>query len=392
MPNRTKPARLVLRPARAGDRPALWVIIDRRREIGTSARAEERGKAEKALARYLDQRDQPPARLNIRDPDAILIADVLDEYQTERAGVGNRAIRIATAVLKLLEFFGAATLGTITPERCDSYVAWRTQQRDARAKHGPGRLISVQTARVELGTLKAAAQWRLKNGRLDRPVPVKMPPMGHARERHLTRAEAARLLAGALGFYLTGATSIATRVTVWRWRRDPRCINRHVARFILLGLYTATRHSAIRRLQWMPNTAGGWIDLDAQIIYRRAQRATDTAKRKPPLPMPARLLPHVRRWHGHGGRFLIEYDGEPIGPIRTAWEGARQLAHLGADVTPHILRHTCATWLLQAGETEWAVAGVLGCSPEIVRATYGHHARSGLRVTLDAFSARQRRS
>ena len=38
-------------------------------------------------------------------------------------------------------------------------------------------------------------------------------------------------------------------------------INRHLARFILIGLYTGTRHDAILKLQWLPSTSGGWFDL-----------------------------------------------------------------------------------------------------------------------------------
>jgi integrase len=32
----------------------------------------------------------------------------------------------------------------------------------------------------------------------------------------------------------------------------------------------------------------------------------------------------------------------------------------GADVTPHILRHTCTTWLMQKGVNLWDAAGFLG--------------------------------
>jgi hypothetical protein len=65
------------------------------------------------------------------------------------------------------------------------------------------------------------------------------------------------LLAGALGFDRRGV-------------RHRAKINRHLARFILIALYTGTRHDAILRLQWIPNTAGGWIDLASGVIYRRA--------------------------------------------------------------------------------------------------------------------------
>ena len=42
-------------------------------------------------------------------------------------------------------------------------------------------------------------------------------------------------------------------------------------------------------------------------------------------------------------------------------------------MTPHVLRHTRATWLMKAGVDMWEAAGALGMSPEMVSRTYGHH-------------------
>jgi len=237
--------------------------------------------------------------------------------------------------------------------------------------------VSASTARRELVVLSAALRWCWREGKLDRPIPVTLPAQSEPRERHLTRTEAAELLWGALGFDATG-------------KRHPFRINRHLARFILIGLYTGTRHDAILRLQWMPNTSGGWIDLKAGVIYRRPKGVVESGKRRPPLPIPPRLLPHLRRWQRHTARFLIEWQGLPIASQeRRAWRHACELARLGPDVTPHVLRHTAATWLLQRGVSVYDVAGVLGCSEEVIRRTYGHHAKDHLRTAVAAFSRRQ---
>ena len=42
-------------------------------------------------------------------------------------------------------------------------------------------------------------------------------------------------------------------------------------------------------------------------------------------------------------------------------------------MTPHILRHTCATWLMQNGADRWHAAGFLGMTVEQLERTYGHH-------------------
>lgn len=196
-----------------------------------------------------------------------------------------------------------------------------------------------------------------------------------------TRSEAALLLAGALGWELVDG----------KWKRHQTRINRHLARFILVGLYTGTRHDAILKMQWLRNTTGGLVDLDAGVLYRRPAGVVERGKRRPALPIPPRLLPHLRRWRNHTARFLIEWKGLPIASKqRRAWRTARRLAGLAEDVTPHVLRHTCATWLLQQGVSVYDVAGVLGCSEEVVRRTYGHHAKDHLRQAVEVFSRRQR--
>jgi integrase len=284
---------------------------------------------------------------------------------------------IGDAIDQLLEHFGTRAVGTLTPAACEAYVAWRTAQHDPRFKrNGTGKTIAATTARRELVVLAAAINWNFRERKLDRPIPISLPPMGEPRERHLTRREAAALLWGALGFDQEGR------------RRGE--INRHVARFILIGLYTGTRHRSILKLQWMRNTTGGWFDLDTGILYRRPEDAVESKKRRTTIPIPPRLLPHLIRWKKLTARHVIEYDGKAItGKLRRAWKSARTLAGLDAKVTPHILRHSCATWLLQRGVTTFDVAGVLGCGEQVVRDTYGHHAKDHLRAAVGAFSARR---
>ena len=371
MPPRPSPPRLYLRKRRDGAK--TWIILDRGRQVSTGAPADDRRTAEKALESYLGQKHRPS--FHDGHPAQVSIADVLCAYAEKHAPTTARPELIAGAVLKLAEYFEGRTVASITPESCRDYITWRCKQRDARARKN-GKPISSETARRELVVLAAALNWCWKNKRLDRPIPVTLPEQSKPRERHLTRSEAARLLAGALGWDKEG-------------RRHHYRINRHLARFILIALYTGTRHDAILRLQWIANMTGGHIDLEDGVIYRRARNSTETAKRQPPLPIPPRLLPHLRRWRRHTARFLIEWNGLPItSQERRAWRRARELAGIGKDVTPHVLRHTCATWLLQNGVSIYDVAGVLGCSEAVVRKTSGQHAKDHLRAAVAAFSHR----
>jgi len=56
-------------------------------------------------------------------------------------------------------------------------------------------------------------------------------------------------------------------------------------------------------------------------------------------------------------------------------------------VTPHVLRHTCATWLMQAGVPRWEAAGYLGMTVETLQRVYGHHHPDHLQEASDAMSA-----
>ena len=59
------------------------------------------------------------------------------------------------------------------------------------------------------------------------------------------------------------------------------------------------------------------------------------------------------------------------------------------DVTPHTLRHTAATWLMQNGVPIWEAAGFLGMSPEMLARVYGHHHPDHLRNAARKMAARK---
>ena len=371
MPRQSKGARLWLRRRRG--RAAQWVILDHGREIRTGAGDNDLQAAENALAQYLANKRRP--QFADGHPSRVLIADILADYGENHGPTTKRADLIGGAINKLVEFFGDQTASAITSATCKKYVQWRVRQFDARAKTKK-RPIKPSTAGRELVVLGAACRWCWREGKLDRLIPVVVPTKPSPRQRHLTRSEVATLLAGALGWDRKG-------------KRNAAKISRHLARFILIALYTGTRHDAILRLRWKPNTDGGWIDLSSGVLHRRPSGAVESGKRRPAIPIPPRLLPHLRRWRHLTATHVIEYAGQQIrSQERRAWRTACDLAGLGPDVTPHVLRHTCATMLLQLGVSVYDVAGVLGASEEVVRRTYGHHAQDHLRQAVAAFSRR----
>src|SRR5262245_28602944 len=236
----------------------VWVIFDRGREISTGAGQSQREIAEIKLAEYITQTRKP--EFGNGDPSKVMIGDCLafyaDSKKLKLSTAPKRAASLASDIDRLADFFGDKPVSTITPTLCDGYVEWRTAQRSRRVKNDNGKPIAVSTARRELVTLIAACNYCYDNKKLDRPPNgFKLPPVGEPRERFLTRGELARLLLGALGWdHKTG-------------KRNHSRINRHLARFILIGYYTGTRHDAMLRLGWLPSTFGGWFDLENRVLY-----------------------------------------------------------------------------------------------------------------------------
>jgi integrase len=374
MSRRAKAVRLYFRKRKRPARKGVWIIIDRHIQISTRCRKDEREQAEKALAEYLAKKHQPSFMSG--EPAGVPIADVLNFYATERGPELAHPELVAYHMNPLLDFFGDKSCDWISSSSCRDYVKARTAGK-------LGRKVVNGTARRELETLNAALNFAYREKKLRFPIPLTFPQKAPSRQRWLTRSEAAALLAGALGFAVV-ACDIGTRQPIL-WRRVAKP-HYHLARFILVGLYTGTRHEAILQLRWHANTWGGWIDLERGVLYRRGHGDLETNKRRTPAPVADRLVPHLKRWHRLTVTGPTEYYGELIKRQGRAWYSARRRAALDDSVTPHVMRHTCATWLLQKGVPTWEVAGYLGTSEKVIRDTYGHHSPDHLENARRAFS------
>ena len=214
------------------------------------------------------------------------------------------------------------------------------------------RPVKPSSVRRELKSQQAAINHWHRESPLAAVPKVTLPDEGEHRERVLERKEVAAMLRAA------------------RKLKQP-----HVARFILIGLYTGTRHNAILKLQWTNALAGGSVDLDRGIIYRRGSAERDTSKRRPPVKVGRRMLAHLTRWSKESNTCenVIHYYGRPMRKMKRAWAHVVREAGLGPEVTPHTLRHTCTSWLLWQGLSIWEVGGIIGADASTVERIYGHH-------------------
>jgi integrase len=160
---------------------------------------------------------------------------------------------------------------------------------------------------------------------------------------------------------------------VMRGIATERDVGRHVARFILVGLYTGSRHGAICGAALQPAVGRGHVDLELGVFHRRVKGARETKKRQPPVRLPDRLLTHLRRWQrlGIATHAVVEWNGKPVRSVKKSFAAAVRAAGLpttGPDrITPHVLRHTAATWAMQNGADLWQAAGFLGMTVEMQR-------------------------
>jgi integrase len=355
MPRRASPPRLWLRPARRDKSGRVthqeaYVILDHGRQIVVGGDIHE---AEQALQRYLGQKHSAGiAHRGVRETDGILVADVITLYAQDVVPQHARASDTANRFYRLLDFFGAKSLADMNGRLCRDY-----------AKH----VGADTTARRDLEDLRAAINHHRREGLHDRIVSVVLPPPRPARERWLSRDEAARLI-----------------WTLWRNRAT-----RHVARFVLIALYTGRRSSVVTGASFKRENGRTWLDTRSGFLWP-PERAKVTKKRNPPIPLPDRLLAHLRRWERHGARYAVQYQGRTINRVDRPVRAAAAEAGLGL-VTPHCLRHSAATWQMQAGTDMFEASKYLGMTLQTLQSTYGHFRPEHLTGARDAYKRLNRR-
>ena len=389
MSRQSKGARLWLEPERKENgklrKRATWVIRDGARKIGTGFAREQRADAERALANYIAAKYQPSKQRD-RDPAETLVLDVLNLYLTEVAPGHKRPDETKQRILKLADFWEQKTLDDISGDLCRDYVTWRVGQPWKSSKpertNRPARTVTEASARRELEDLRAAINHHVAEGRCTRMISIMLPAKSEPRPDWLTRSEAARLIWAAW-----------RAKQKFRHHNTQRDVGKHIARFILLGLYTGTRHAAICGAALHPAIGRGYVDLDSGMFYRRAKEVADSKKRQPSIRLNGRLLAHLRRWQrlGISTHSVIDWNGKPVRSIRKGFASAVRAAGLEKAATPHILRHTAATWAMQNGGDVWQIAGYLGMTIETLQGVYGHHHPDYQADAAAAIAGRSRR-
>lgn len=331
MPRKQQPPRLWLRQD-----TGIWYVKAAGERVSTGCLEADAEGAETFLASYIASKYEAPRGGRSSE---VTIADVLLVYLDERVPklIGEDKARSECA--RLNDWMGDKPVSEIKGKLCREYAKSRGTEAGARR---------------DLETLRAALRYYHAEHGLDVLPTVSLPQKSLPRERWLTRKEVAALIRAA--------------------RSEDKCD--HLVRLILIGVYTGTRLTAMLNLQWMANTQGGWIDLEAGIMHRKAtgERVAHN-KRKTPVRIPPRLMRFLRHWRAKdkGLRQVIHFRGSAIVKPHKAFRTIRAKAGLGEDVTPHVLRHTRGTWLAQARIPSGQAAASLGLTEQEYERTYLHN-------------------
>jgi integrase len=304
------------------------------RSSGTAVFAE--AKALEQKLRVEAHADKQRAKTDVR------VGDILAEYLEPR--LDNPPTKAAAKRLLSLADYWHSDLTTAVIR---AYIKDRLDKGEQ-----PG------TVNKALGILSSA----VNNYNLDHSTNLFNPVKGlklkepEGRLRYLTREEYTALLSVAEGYL-----------------RD----------FIILGVQTGMRRGELMRLRW------DRVDLGQRFIHLHAE---DTKARKPrsiPLNdeavrcLAARLGDKVNDYVFHSTNPKAEHLTDPKKSFATACRRAQLVG-----VSPHILRHTTASWMAIAGVPMLEICKILGHSSMQVTMRYAHLAPGHLRSAVDALCSK----
>jgi integrase len=377
MPRPSKGLRLKLHKGKG--RKPIWIIIGGKSSVSTGCDAGDREGAQTFLANYIITQHDPAKAINKSNPNASKIADVLSLEMRRIAAAAmpqHRKDELINVCANMGAWFSDHVVGDLDGDLQEQYAAERMRlvmklvdgKRTVVATDQPAPAAAYR----DLKMLAAAVNrfFKKKIGGVQTRFSPVLPDAPIPRERWLERDEAAKLIWAA-----------------WRARKNSRHSLRHIARYILVGIYTSTRHGDICAAALIPSIGSGrgYVDLDRGIFQRKPSEKKATSKRQPTVPLPPRLLAHMRRWKrlGISDHSVIEFNGKPISRLREGWEAAVGLAGLATDakaqkVIPHTLRHTAITWYLQPDRRTGKsldieiVSQYCGVSVATIRKVYRH--------------------
>ncbi len=324
------------RIAKVAGRPN-WHIVwsengkTQRRSTGTNQIAE----AEAELDAFIEERGG-------RRPEKLLPPHIIDAYIEMRRPVISSVESLEYRAKPLKRVFARRLPSMIRREHIQSYT-------EKRRKIG----VSNSSIRSELSLLQSSLKYALAEGWISKVPHFELPPPNSPKDRWLTVEEVDKLI--------------------------DACRSYHVRLFCIVALNAAARRGAIQDLTWEQ------VDMENRRIDFNPNGRMQTKKRRVVVPINETLFTALEEAKERAtSEYVIEYAGMKLEKINDAFRRAAKRAGLN-DVTPNTLRHTCATWMAQAGVDLWQIAGMLGHAD--IKTTIKHYAKHHPDYLNDAASA-----
>lgn len=311
----------------------------RRRSTRTGDRAE----AEKALAQAVLARSAPTRANADQYPIAACLVTYLQAI-AEKPSIEQAAIAVEKHILP---YWGEEMVAAITAARCE---AWIAAMRCRGLRNGYiSRILSVLRAAVRRAHRDSHVLQCPHIPDVKRPDP--------SDQRWLRPHEAVALIRAC---------------EPWP----------HLEMFVVVTLATGSRPGAVLALDVSQ------VDLSRRLIYLNPRGRVQTAKRRPIVPISDALYAYLQARMPPCGALVAYHGSDGVASVKRSLRTACAAAGLGKDVTAKTLRHTAASWALQAGAPEWKVAKMLGhADTRMVSRTYGHLTPSHLTDVAEAIAA-----
>jgi integrase len=223
-----------------------------------------------------------------------------------------------------LKWFGPLVADGLSPREVERYVSERRGVGGA----SPG------TINRELGLLRSALRFSAREGLIEKAPYITALPKPPAKQKALTREEASKLVRASKKF---------------GWRDQV---------YIKLALGTGQRSAAILDLQWS--------QVDQVCDFRSHTDKAARMKRRAVVPMNDMVAAALKLAKRHrNGPYVLNCEGRRLYSPRDIVRRVSEAAGL-QDVTPHVLRHTVASILLQEGEDLLKVSKLLGHASTLI--------------------------
>jgi len=408
--------RLIVRTPRGPNaKPIYYVKKPGQQAYSTGIRVDD-VKAVNQLMQLL-QMQQVAVRMGRMNPGAIAIDVVISFWIGASRPLDGapekekKRYRDAVAKWKLLRlFFKGRTFADLDEAACKAYADWRTGETDDVPGVDdplpcPKTCGSLSTVHGDLILLHQAIQMFKAKHNLAWAPTLYIPPKSGRRLIWLKRDEVARIvwaIRGRIWDHGTGAWATEeyldpdtgeTKVGYVRRSAYERAVRKILFRFLLIGVLTGTRHTALINLRWTPDPDHGYFDLERGVIHR-AGHSEDPAEGKPRMSsyVTAKLLWWLCRWSASDlalgiDNVIHKRDGTAYRThLRDLWNAVVADAGLGADVVPHVMRHTCCTWLKLSRVDVQTAADMVGMHPKTLTTIYGQWSIEGSRWAADALA------